>query len=102
MQKLKHHGRKLKASTGKIKEKGKEIEKQFRKQTIKYILGGLGLVAGLAWNEAIKSIIDHFFPGDKETIWAKLGYAFLVTIVVVILGIYINKLFKEAEKTRNR
>ncbi len=80
-----------------IKDKGKELEAKVRKQTIGHIVTAFGLVAGLAWNEAIKSIIDHFFPGDKETIWAKLGYAFLITIVVVILSVYISKLFREPE-----
>ncbi|MEK9171243.1 MAG: DUF5654 family protein, partial [Patescibacteria group bacterium] len=38
------------------------LSKQVREKTTGYILAAFGLVAGLAWNDAIKSTIDRFFP----------------------------------------
>ncbi len=35
---------------------------EFKKRVAGYILAGLGLVAGLAWNDAIKALIDSLFP----------------------------------------
>lgn len=78
-----------------LKEKSKHFEKEIRTQGVGYIVTALGLIAGLAWNEAIKSIITTFFPQEDATIVAKLGYAVIVTIVVVILGIYLTRLIKK-------
>lgn len=82
----------------KIKDGGKRLQQEIRSKLIGYILTAFGVVAGLAWNDAITSVINHFFPGDKNTIVAKLTYAVLITIAVVILGIYISKLLKNKEK----
>ena len=37
---------------------------------------GFGLVAALAWNDAIKLLFKNTF-GTQETIWAMFGYAIL-------------------------
>lgn len=84
-----------KIEIAKIKEKSKHFEKEIRTQSVGYIITALGLVTGLAWNEAIKSIIDTFFPNTNDTLLAKLGYAVAITIIVVILGIYLTRLAKK-------
>ena len=82
----------------KIKDGSKKLQQEIRGKLVGYILTAFGVVAGLAWNDAITSIISTFVPGDKNTIVAKLIYAVLITIVIVILGIYISKLLKKDEK----
>lgn len=84
-----------KIELAKIKEKSKHFEKEIRTQGVGYIVTAIGLVAGLAWNEAIKSIIDTFFPNTNGTLLAKLGYAVAITIIVVLLGIYLTRLAKK-------
>jgi len=42
-----------------------------------------GMVAALAWNEAIKALIAEFFESDK-TLIPLVVYAIIVTIVAVI------------------
>lgn len=44
----------------------------------------LGLVAALAWNEAIKKLIDEFIPKGKGVL-SLFVYAIFITIVVVIV-----------------
>ena len=39
-------------------EEDKRIRDLVRERTMGYIVGALGLVAGLAWNDAIKSLIE--------------------------------------------
>jgi hypothetical protein len=55
----------------------------------------LGLVAALAWNEAILELFKRIF-GEQSTLVAKLLYAMIVTILVVYitikLGHVVNKL----------
>lgn len=75
-----------------------EIRSEIREKTAKYVLAGLGLVAGLAWNDAIKAAIDYFFPGEKGTIMAKFFYAAAVTLVLVLGGLVINRLFGKVKE----
>ena len=49
-----------------------------------------GLVAALAWNEAIKAIFKEIF-GSAEAIAPMLIYAILVTIIAVILTIIVAR-----------
>ncbi|MEK7673185.1 MAG: DUF5654 family protein [Patescibacteria group bacterium] len=79
----------------KIKEGSKKLQKELRSRTLGYILTALGLVAGLAWNDTIKAIIEEYFPTDSGSIKAQLIYAILVTVVVVIISIYLTKLIKD-------
>lgn len=60
-----------------------------------YIAAGLGLVAGLAWNDAIKVLIDFFVPDTGNTIIAKLLYAIVITLVVALILVYVEKTLDE-------
>ena len=85
---------------GKGREEVRKIKTEVRKQVSGYILAALGFVAGLAWNDAIKSLIDYFFPASENGgIWIKFLYAALITLIVVVLAMYISRVFvKEEEK----
>ena len=82
----------------KLKKHRRLIEKEVKERTISYILTAFSLVAGLAWNEAIKTFIEYLFPMNKNSIFAKFIYAFLITFVVVFITIYFNNLLKEDKK----
>jgi len=69
-----------------------EIKNQTRERTTNLILAGFGFVAGLAWNEAIKSLIDTLFVIEKNSLLAKFIYAIVVTILVVIVSYFFSKL----------
>ena len=56
-----------------------------------------GLIAALAWNDAIKSL---FAEGGPLFVLAKYGvwvYAILITIIAVVITIYIGKLAERAK-----
>ncbi|MEK7574665.1 MAG: DUF5654 family protein [Patescibacteria group bacterium] len=65
------------------------LQREVRKQTVGYIVGALSLVAGLAWNDAIKALIEYIFPLDKSGLWVKFLYAAVLTFVVILFTIYI-------------
>ena len=69
----------------KIKEEGAKMRSSIQKGTIGYISAAFGLVAGLAWNDAIKSLIESVFPSSGGTVFAKFGYAFAITIVAILI-----------------
>jgi hypothetical protein len=77
-----------------IKDKGLELEREVRERTLGYILTSFGLVAGLAWNEAIKAAIERYFSEPGNGLKAKFLYAVLMTVVVVIVSLYLSRIFK--------
>ena len=80
-----------KKSSEKTPAELEEVRLEIKKQTTGYILAALGLVAGLAWNDAIKAFIESFFTVGKDSIFAKFIYAGLVTIIIVIASYYIQR-----------
>jgi predicted ABC-type sugar transport system permease subunit len=82
---------KIKDKLGKIKESGSELHKEVRERTLGYIVAAFGLVAGLAWNEAIKASIEYLFPLNQNSLLAKFIYAVVITLVVVVVSIYVIK-----------
>jgi uncharacterized membrane protein len=72
-------------------EKRHELRREIRSRTVGYIVGAFGLVAGLAWNDAVKSAIEHFYKVDGSGVGVRFLYAIAITIMVVIVSYYVNK-----------
>lgn len=60
------------------------------------VTAAFGLVAALAWNEAIKAIFKEIF-GTAEAIGPMLIYAIVVTIIAVILTIVVARAASKAK-----
>ena len=73
------------------------LRKEIKEKTVGYILGALGFVAGLAWNEAIKGFIDQFFPDTNNSVILKFLYAIIVTILIVVVTIYLLRLTQQKD-----
>ncbi len=85
----------LKNDIDKLKERGKNLRRDVRIKTAGYLIAAFGLVAGLAWNNAVTSLIDYLFPFAANTVLAKFIYAIVITLVVVFVGTYLSHLGKE-------
>lgn len=72
-----------------------DLRKEMKAKTFGFISGALGLVAGLAWNDAITNMINILFPMGKDTIAVKFVYAIIVTVAVVILIMYLEKMINK-------
>ncbi|MDO8604441.1 MAG: DUF5654 family protein [bacterium] len=73
-----------------LKSKRVQISSEVREKSMTYIAGGLGIVVGLAWNEAIKGLIEYVYPASSaNSLFAKFLYAVVITIIVVIVTMYI-------------
>lgn len=79
----------------KIQSEIEEVKQEVRNKTVGYIVTALGLVAGLAWNDAVKAMIEYLFPAQKNTLQAKFIYALIITMVVVFLSVYLVRFFRE-------
>lgn len=80
----------------KLKKEVEKTKKEFKEKIVTLILGGFGLVAALAWNEAIKTLFETFFPKRDELV-GKFIYAFVVTFVVVVLTLQLRKIFGQED-----
>lgn len=82
----------------KIKKDGEELKSEIQEKVISYVGAGFGVIASLAWNEAIKAMIEYLFPLKQDTIFAKFLYAGIMTLVLVVVTIYLVKVFKKGNK----
>lgn len=73
--------------------------REFKGKTLGYVSAALGLVAGLAWNDAIGSLIEAAFPLERNTIAVKLLYALAVTIAVFILVKSLDRFVTEKDNS---
>ena len=78
----------------KIKEEIEQTKRALKEKTTTLIIGGFGLVAALAWNEAIKSLFDVYFKESNGLI-GKFIYALMITVIVVIVSIRLGKFPKK-------
>ena len=76
-----------------------ELKDELRSKVLTYVGGGFGLVAGLAWNDAIKELIQYLFPLATDTLAAKFIYAGIITLVVVIIITYLERVFKSSTQS---
>ena len=60
------------------------------------VTAAFGLVAALAWNDAIKAIFKSVF-GEQGTLYAMVVYAVLVTIIAVIATIWVGNASERAK-----
>ena len=60
------------------------------------VTAAFGLVAALAWNDAIKAIFKEVF-GTADAIGPMLVYAIMVTIIAVILTIIVARAASKAK-----
>ena len=74
----------------------KKINEELKEKTLTLILGGFGLVAALAWNEAIKTLFETFFPKESALI-GKFIYAIIVTIIVAVVSSRLTKISQKKE-----
>lgn len=75
----------------------KETKKAVREKMLTLILAGLGLVAALAWNDAIQTLFRILFPKSDGVI-GKFVYALLVTFIVVFITLQLKKISGEDEQ----
>ncbi len=59
-------------------------------------IGAFGLIAALAWNDAIQAIFKNLF-GDRSSIIAMLLYAIFVTVLAVIVTLSIGVAVEHAK-----
>ena len=81
----------------KLKKEASHINTEIRDKISGYIVAAFGLVAGLAWNDTIKSFIEYVFPLKENTLLAKFIYSIAITLVVVFVSVYTLRFFQKKD-----
>ena len=81
---------------GEEEEKPATIKQEILDKLSALIMAAFGLVAALAWNDAIKAIFKEVF-GDSSTIVPMLIYASMVTVIAVIVIIIVARAVANAK-----
>lgn len=84
-----------------MNKKDKRLHLEFLRTMTQLATAGFGLVAALAWNEAIKDFIDHFIKTGSGFI-SKLIYAIIVTLLAVLITYFLGKSTQEAKEEEEK
>lgn len=84
----------------KIRQTSAELSREVREKVVGYIVAAFGLVAGLAWNDAVKAAIETIFPAQESSLWVRFGYAIFISVVVVIVSLYLVKITKRDDEEK--
>ena len=58
------------------------------------IIAALGLIAALAWDEALRHIFEILF-GGSGTLLEQISYALVITIIAALISVRLGKLFSK-------
>ncbi len=72
------------------------MNKEIIEKMAALLTAAFGLVAALAWNDAIKAIFKSVF-GTADSVPAMLVYAVVITIIAVVVTIWIGKAAEKAK-----
>lgn len=79
---------------------GRDFQKEVLKQMITLSSAGFGVVAALAWNEAIQAFVNEYivtYLSVGSGIASKFIYAVVITIVAVLVTYQLTRLIREKE-----
>lgn len=82
-----------KPSVKEVKQK-KSLRLEIVEKMSTLATAGFGLVAALAWNEAIQDLFKIAFP-DKDSLTAKFVYAMFITVLIVLITWWFGRATKK-------
>ena len=77
------------------------LHKEILDKMAALITAAFGLVAALAWNDAIKAVFKEIF-GTADAIGPMLAYAVIITIIAVILTVTVARAASRAKTMMNQ
>ena len=88
--------RENKSRLERLNEERRVVQREVRTRMAGAITGALGIVAGIAWNDAVRALIDYLYPASKGSdIFPKFLYALIITIIVSVVVYFVTKVLSE-------
>ena len=72
----------------------KRVRDNFKERVITIGIASLGLIAALAWDEALKHLFEKLL-GSSGTLAEQLAYAIIITLIAAAISVYLSKLYKK-------
>ena len=72
----------------------KRLRDDFKGRIITIVIASLGLIAALAWDEALKHLFEKLF-GGSGTLREEIAYAIIITGIAAAISVYISKYYKK-------
>lgn len=98
-QELKDAKSELKQVKKEVKKSKKGLHIEVLEKISTLVTTSLGLVAALAWNEVIKSAVSYVWPKPEGSLVAGFIYAVIITTIVVVAAVYLNRIIKLTKET---
>ena len=73
------------------------IRDNFKQRVLTIVIASLGLIAALAWDDALKHLFERIF-GGAGTLVEEVSYAIVITIFAAVISVYLGKLFTKDEE----
>lgn len=70
-------------------EKTKEGVVNVKIKSSYFIVAGMGLMAAVSWNNAVKDGVEYYFPMPQTKAYASVATAIIVTILLVLFVIFL-------------
>ena len=90
------------SSQARQEEEKKSLKVEILEQMGTLATSGFGLVAALAWNDAIKALFSKIFPKPGDNIFAMIAYAAVITVLVVLITVQLGRTLNLAKKQLER
>ena len=93
----------VKEKLNKSKEEIRKYQLALVKQMLTLATSAFGLVAALAWNELIKTLIDEYIKpaiGSNSKLVSLGIYALIVTALAVFITLQLSKLVEKLEEKK--
>jgi hypothetical protein len=66
-------------------------------RVVTLIIAALGLIAALAWDDALKHLFETIF-GGKGTLDEELSYALVITIIAALISVQLGRMFVKRKR----
>lgn len=76
----------------------KKLRLEILEKMAALVVAGFGLVAALAWNEAIQDLFKRIDVFSRNSLLSKFVYAALVTAIIVAVTYYLGKSVDKLKK----
>lgn len=82
-----------------IVRRAKSLTAEITSQLLQLATSALGLVAALAWNDAVQAVFKEYFPAAGGIV-AKFVYAVFVSLLIILVTINLTRLARYAKNER--
>lgn len=75
------------------------VQSHVWERIVTLVIAALGLIAALAWDDALKHLFEDLF-GGAGSLWEQLSYAVIVTVLAAAVSVWLGKRIAARGKRR--